>query len=240
LHRLFIKKTVKVNSKFEINDEQAHHLFNVLRMKLGDKVEIVDLDSNVYIGSLVENYKIQILEEIISTTEPKVKVSIFQGVPKKDKFEQVIKMATEVGATDFTVVKMKRSVVKIKEEKIDKLLNRWRRIVLSAAKQSKRQEIPTINKPISFKNMINKFNDFDLIVCLYENENNTTIRNIDINNDVRKLAIIVGPEGGFSEDEINQLKEQEVNICSLGPRIMRTETAGIVALSIILYITGDI
>jgi 16S rRNA (uracil1498-N3)-methyltransferase len=240
LHRIFIDESLKVNSNFKINDGQAHHLFNVLRMNTGDEIEVVDSNSNVYISLLEKPNNIKIEKKIKSITEPAVSVSIFQGVPKKDKFEQVIKMGTEIGATDFIAVSMKRSVVKIKEDKIDKLLSRWNKIALAAAKQSKRQEVPAVRKPISFNEMLEELSNFDLVICLYENEKKLTMKDIDISKKIKKIAIIIGPEGGIADAEMDKLDESGVTICSLGPRIMRTETAGIAALSILLYKSGDI
>jgi 16S rRNA (uracil1498-N3)-methyltransferase len=131
-------------------------------------------------------------------------------------------------------------VVKIKEDKIDKLLSRWNKIALAAAKQSKRQEVPTVRKPISFNEMLEELSNFDLVICLYENEKKLTMKDIDISKNIKKIAIIIGPEGGISDVEMDKLDESGVAICSLGPRIMRTETAGITALSILLYKSGDI
>src|SRR6056297_1507572 len=103
-------------------------------MKTGDEIEVVDNNKDLYVAKLKEGSKFIINSKKKSTTEAFTDVTIFQGVPKKNKFEQVIKMGTEIGAKGFSLVKMKRSVVKIKQNKIEKLVNRWERIVLSASK----------------------------------------------------------------------------------------------------------
>lgn len=230
---------LELNTQLEINDEQAHHLFNVLRMNPGDEIEVVDVNKNLFIASLEKSSKFVVTTKVDVTTEPSVDITIFQGIPKKDKLEQVIKMGTEIGASRFVPVHMKRSVVKIKPEKVEKLVNRWSRIALSASKQSKRQEIPLVSQPIEFEEMINRFDEYDLIICLYENEDNISLKDVNIKN-YSKIALIIGPEGGISNQEVKKLQATKTIFCSLGPRILRTETAGVVALSIILYLTGDI
>ncbi len=239
MHRIFVEDKLKVNTHLKINDEQSHHLFNVLRMNTGDTIEVVDTNKDLYIATLEKASKFIITSKEKATTEAFTDVTIFQGAPKKSKFEQVIKMGTEIGAKRFILVEMKRSVVKIKQDKVDKLVNRWERIVLSASKQSKRQEIPKIDSPIGFREMINRFNQFDLIICLYENEDETTLRDINLKSG-SKIALIIGPEGGISSQEAKKIGDAGAVFCSLGPRIMRTETAGVVALSIILHLTGDL
>ncbi len=240
--RIFLDLIISINDEYKLTSQQENHLLNVLRYNNDDEVEVVCTKGNLYIGQLVIEQgasRIRINKQIDKTNEPYAQITIFQGIPKKDKFEQIIKMGTEIGAVSFVPVAMDRSVAKIKNDKVDKLLERWGKIALAAAKQSKRNYVPSVRDPISFDQLIGKVNDYDMVICFYENENQVTLNNLDFSK-ARNIAIIVGPEGGISDKEIERAKEENIIFSSLGKRILRTETAGVTALSIILYLTGDI
>lgn len=240
MFRIFSNTKLQINNNLKIDDEQTHHLFNVLRMKPGDKIEVVDISNKVFIAELGTSFKFNIIDELGVNSEPKVDITIFQGLPKRDKFELIIKMGTEIGAKRFIPVEMKRSIVKVKPERVSRLVDRWNKIALSASKQSKRQEVPLVEEPITFKEMIDRFSEFDLVICFHATDNQHTLRDVVLDENIKNIALIIGPEGGIAREEVNYLRNTDATFCSLGKRIMRTETAGIVALSILLYLAGDI
>lgn len=162
-------------------------------------------------------------------------------MPKSTKMDLIAQKNTELGIMSITPIITERVVVKNDSE--FKKVDRWNRIALEACKQSKRSLIPTINTPIEFKELLIKIKDMDLIVVPYENKEGYGIKKLinDIRNtEVKNIAIIIGPEGGFEEEEILKLEEIGAHIVTLGPRILRTETAGFVALSLLMYELGDL
>jgi 16S rRNA (uracil1498-N3)-methyltransferase len=174
----------------------------------------------------------KIIEEREST-EPKVEVTLFQGIPKSDKMELIIQKTVEVGINKVYPVEMKFCIGKIKD---NKKITRWQTISEAAAKQSKRNIIPTIENPISFKEMAEVLKEYDLALVAYENEEKTNIKEVlQQNPDAKKIAIIIGPEGGISKEEVESLVSNGTKEVSLGKRILRTETASISMLSMIMY-----
>lgn len=149
--------------------------------------------------------------------------------------------STELGVKEITPIITERVVVKNEINEFKKA-DRWNRIALEACKQSKRSLIPLINTPIEFEELINQLKNMDLIIVPYENENNFGIKDVvfKTNKNIKDIAVIIGPEGGFENFEIERFKNLGAYIVTLGPRILRTETAGFVCISLLMYEFGDI
>ena len=166
-------------------------------------------------------------------------LSIFQGLPKADKMELVIQKSVELGVYDITPLKMKRCVVKLKEKDEKKKIERWQKISEVAAKQSGRDIIPSINKMKNVNEICSEFDKYDLVLVAYENEKENTLKSelkkIKKELDSLKIAIIIGPEGGIDENEIQTFKSNGAKIITLGKRILRTETVALNVASIIMY-----
>lgn len=165
-------------------------------------------------------------------------------MPKADKLEFIIEKCTEIGVKQITPVIMKRTIVKLDEKDKIKKLVRWNKIAEVAAKQSRRDEILKVNSMINFKNLFEKWNEYDIVLIAYENEKENTLKRVlkslpkEKNN--FNIAVLIGPEGGIDEQEINQIKENSnYQIVTLGKRILRTETAPLVISSNILYELED-
>lgn len=229
--------------KARLSVEQSHHLINVLRMAKDSEIIVIDNTNTEYKARILDDaakeMEIIIVEQVLIEREPQTKVTIFQGLPKADKMEQVIMRGTEIGAHGFVPVTMARSVVQLDSKKAAKKLERWQKIALSAAQQAARQHIPDVQALHSFKDMLSVLNTYDKVFLLYENEQEQSFNDISLNMFMGKIALIIGPEGGLADHEVGALLKAGAYPISLGPRIMRTETAGIVALSIILYSAGD-
>ena len=191
--------------------------------------------------SQIEDNKIlcQIINEKESGVESNVYLSIFQGLPKADKMELVIQKSVELGVYDITPLKMKRCVVKLKEKDEKKKIERWQKISEVAAKQSGRDIIPSINKMKNVNEICSEFDKYDLVLVAYENEKENTLKSelkkIKKELDSLKIAIIIGPEGGIDENEIQTFKSNGAKIITLGKRILRTETVALNVASIIMY-----
>ena len=242
----FHVKNSQIDGKnIQIIGEDYNHLKNVLRSKIGEKIDICDENSIKYNTKIIEYTDKAAVCEIEKiddrNTETKVKMTLFQGLPKMDKFELIIQKSTEIGVSDIYPVQMDRSIMKIDEKNLDKKLDRWNKISLEASKQSGRQKIPNVHTVINLKNIIENISKYDIVLLPYENEKSATIKDVigDLKSnkeEFKNIAVIIGPEGGFSENEISTLSKYEnVNIVTLGPRILRTETAGIVTLAMLVY-----
>jgi len=221
-----------------------NHIKNVLRLKPGDNIIVNTGNSNEYEVKIVGYYKDYIEAEILQTyeveTEPSVNISLFQAIPKGEKMEYIIQKAVEIGVVKIIPIITDRVVVKLDNKNAKTKTERWQRISEQASKQNKRGVIPEVLSPLELNQGIDLLREHELVVILYENESNTKLRNIltKLDNSIKKIAILVGPEGGLAEKELEILKE--FNVVSLGNRILRTETAGLVASTIILYKTGDL
>ena len=178
----------------------------------------------------------KILEEKYQDTALPVSITLFQGLPKLDKMELIIQKAVELGVDGITPVQMSRSIVKLDEKKAKDKVTRWQAIAESAAKQSKRTTIPTINQVISLNNVVKTFSEYDLVLLPYECKNGMQ-DTIDALNTIKKgmkIAVLIGPEGGFDLKEVSLAEELGAKTISLGKRILRTETAAITTLSMLM------
>ena len=227
-----------------IEGEDVKHISKVLRCKVGEKLEICDKDNSEYVCEITDISKNQVDLNIIEKNEIKresdFKVKLYQGLPKSTKMEFILQKLTEVGVDEIILVSTKRSVVKVDDKKEGKKLERWERIIYEAAKQSKRGKIPTLRGVLSFDEALEDMKNNDMNICPYENEKTVSIKRAIRGSDINNIGIFVGPEGGFEEEEIQTLQDIDSKVVSLGPRILRTETASVVASSIVLYELSDL
>ena len=243
--KFFVNEKTIQNNQITIIGEDVNHIKNVLRKKKGEQITICNKNNSI--DYLCEIEKIEekaitcsIIEKLESNTEANIKVSIFQGLPKADKMELIIQKSVELGCYDITPVEMKRSVVKLKDKDKIKKIERWQKIAEVAAKQSGRNRIPEIKDIKSIKNICNLCQEYDIVIVAYENEKENKIRNEleklkRSNKGNLRIAVLIGPEGGIDNWEIEMLKESGVKIVTLGNRILRTETVALNLLSIIMY-----
>ena len=228
----------------EITGSDYNHIANVLRMKVGEQFsvsvrdagdgkeifyEIEKIDDKSVIGKLcfIEEYG----------NELPSKIYLFQGLPKVDKMELIIQKAVELGAYQIIPMATKRCVVKLDEKKADSKVKRWQAIAEAAAKQSKRAVIPEVTKPLTMKQAVAMAKDMDVKLIPYENAKGIaeTKRLIDEIKPGQDIAVFIGPEGGFSEEEIALCSENDIKPITLGKRILRTETAGFTIISWLMY-----
>lgn len=231
------------NKQIKMTKENYNHIVNVLRIKENENILLTNKDNlktyTAKITSIQKGYIIcNILEEMESNIEPKIKVDLYQGITKSDKMEYIIQKCTELGINNIIPTKMKFCIGKINDE--EKKIERWNKIAEAAAKQSKRDYIPKIEKSIDIEKLIGRLEEYDLSILAYENEDKNTIKDLLKSKEIEekkinKIALIIGPEGGLDVNEVKKLKENNCYIVSLGKRILRTETAPIAALSMLMY-----
>ncbi len=227
----------------EIFSDEAKHILNVMRMEIGDTLTICDGQSNDYLCRICETgkncLKAKIEETTKSESEPKTKITLYQGLPKSDKMELIIQKCVEIGVCRIVPVITERAVVKIeKGAKEDKKTERWQKIAESAAKQSGRGIIPAVERPMKFKDAIEEAVKNGEAIIPYENEKDRGLKEFVKNSKAENIGIFIGPEGGFDTKEIEFAVENGVMSVTLGKRILRTETAGIVTSAIVLYELG--
>ena len=220
--------------------EDIHHIVDVLRLALGDTIVAADIEGWEYTCEIEAISKVSVRAVITdiqkASKEPETRVTLFQGVAKGGKLDDTVRKTTEIGVSAIVPVFMKRTVVADKGN-YSKKVKRFRTIAEEASKQSGRGVIPEISDAVSFDEMIDMLGKFDLVIFCYENEDGRTIKDALREADVKpsNIALVIGPEGGFSDDEAETLSRIAAEQVSLGKTILRTETAGIAALSMIMY-----
>lgn len=249
MNKFFVPKINFNDNIALIEGEDVKHIYKVLRLQEGDKIYLNNCEGKEFIGEIIEINKKQITVKIVDTintyNESPIDFYLFQGLPKSSKMDLIVQKNTELGVKEITPVLTERVVVKSEISDFKKV-DRWNKIALEACKQSKRSLIPIINNPMKFIELIDKINEFDLVVVPYENESGYGIKKLfqsmskDDVKKIKKVAVIIGPEGGFEEEEIKKLRMFGTYIVTLGPRILRTETAGFVCISLLGYELGDL
>ncbi len=235
----FFANQPKINNTYILDGDNFNHLVNVLRINVGEDI-LVSFDGKTDLCAVTRIDKttatVSVLQENFQDTHLPISITLMQGLPKGDKMELIIQKAVELGADAIIPVETERSIVKLIGNKKDNKINRWQAIAKSGAEQSKRNDVPTVSSAVTFKQAMENAKDFDLVIMPYECENGTISTKNALSKIKRgmKIAVIIGPEGGFSEKEVLIAKENGVETVSLGKRILRTETASITTLSMLM------
>ncbi|WP_114297124.1 16S rRNA (uracil(1498)-N(3))-methyltransferase [Anaerobacterium chartisolvens] len=244
--KFFISKEDICNNAVTIKGEDVSHIKRVLRLKCGDTLQVCDGAGTDYTVR-VENFeKDCIIAGIISSernnAEPPIDIVLFQGIPKSDKMDFIIQKSVELGVKSIIPVSTDRTVVKIANEKDAGVKTaRWQKIALEASKQCNRGTIPHIGVPVSFEDALRQASDTaELCIIPYEKETGSFLKPIIKGSKTKRIAVFVGPEGGFTENEVRRSQDFNIRPITLGPRILRTETAGIAVISILMYELGDL
>jgi len=238
--KYFFKPDERTGDTIKIIGNSAHHLLHVLRLRIGHEVVFCNGQNIDYCAKLVSasekpaSLTFNILSESPSNTEAVTPITLYQGLPKGDKIDWIVEKCTEAGISKIIQVYTARTVVKVKDSA--KKTERLARISESAAAQSMRGTIPAVLPPISFAKALEDIDDSNLHLIAFEREQTRSIKSVISNLKPSPIALWVGPEGGFEECEAQALEKKGAIPISLGPRILRTETAGLVALTQILCI----
>lgn len=232
--------------KIIIDSEDVRHIKNVLRLKTGDIINVCDGKGYDYVSEICEIKEKQIeciiKEKSFADTEPPIKVTLYQGLPKASKMDYIIQKNTELGITEIVPCQLARCVAKIEDKKTeDKKILRWQKISEEAAKQSGRGIIPKIHSVCNLKEAIEKIKKEDLAFALYECETDQSLKKtLTEHKNAKSVGFLIGPEGGFDPAEIELLHAEGIKSIGLGRRILRCETAGEAVLAMIMYEIGDI
>lgn len=241
MYQFFVEDAQVSDGFVRIEGSDINHIKNVLRMKSGERVRISTSSGKNYYCEIAEitdsMVQADILEELTEGTELPNKIYLFQGLPKGDKMELIIQKAVELGAYEIIPVAMKNCVVKLDPKKAENKVRRWQEIAKSAAKQSKRSLIPTVQLPLTYQQAVEAAKELDVVLIPYENERGmaATKEAVERLAAGESIGIFIGPEGGFAPEEIDAAKSEDMQLISLGKRILRTETAGLAALAILSY-----
>ena len=235
MYNFFVNEESRAGDFFTVTGADCNHIKNVLRMRVGENilVSVGDKSHLCEIEALSEaEVTARIIEENYRETELPVKIYLFQGLPKSDKLELIIQKAVELGVYEIIPVEMHRSVVKLDDKKKESRRARWQAIAESAAKQSKRNAIPTVCDVLSYKQAMEKAREMGLFLVPYENERGMVATKEALFQMERGMSvgILIGPEGGFEPKEIALAEEAGGRCISLGARILRAETAAIASV----------
>lgn len=241
MYRFFVEQNQVGEQQCTITGMDVNHIKNVLRMKIGEEILVsngTDKEYHCKISALEQDVVIADIVDIDGAkTELPAKIYLFQGLPKGDKMELIIQKAVELGAYAVVPVSTSRTIVKLDAKKEASKLKRWNAISESAAKQSKRMIVPQVMPVMSFRDALAYVKDFDFKVIPYEEADNMaeTLEKIRSVKAGQNICIFIGPEGGFGADEIEKAKEAGLLPVTLGKRILRTETAGLMLLSVMMF-----
>lgn len=241
MYHFYVEPEVVSADTVRISGGDVNHIKNVLRMHPGEQIVILDGSGMEYlceIETISEEVLARILEAKKTEAELSVRLLLFQGLPKKDKMELIIQKAVELGVSEIIPVLTKRTVVKLEDKKKEqKKLERWQAIAKAAAKQSGRGVIPKVQEAMKFSEAVKMAEELDESLIPYElaegmDEARERIRSLHGKN---TIGIFIGPEGGFAEEEIALAAKAGIHPITLGKRILRTETAGLCILSVIMF-----
>ena len=239
MFRYFCADENIINNKVTIEGGDAKHLKTILRAQPGDEISVVT-ESKEYIAEIEsinkEDIICNLVEEITTNNETKINITLCQGIPKQTKMETIIQQNVELGVKRFIPLVTERTVVKLNEkDREQKKLDRWQKIAKESAKQSKRNIVPMVEDITTVKQLVERLKNEDAeIIVPYELEDVKLLKDV-LKEPQQNYYIVIGPEGGFDIKEIELFQEIGAHIATLGKRILRTETAGIVAASVVMY-----
>lgn len=237
--RIFLNRKLNEHEVVELSKESSHHLIQVLRLKPQDPVIIFNSEGGEYGGELIladkKRAQITLHEFNKVSRESPLKIELVQGIARNERMDIIVQKAVELGATSFTPVWSDFSNVKIDAQFAAKRIEHWQKIIIGATEQSGRCQLMQLNAPLKLSAWFAQKNEFDLKLICHPGENNTAIAA----RNPQSICVLIGPEGGLSDAEVAAARAQHFESLSLGPRILRAETAAIAALSLVQKNYGD-
>ena len=244
MNRFYHSKPININETIVMDEFAAHHALKVMRLKINDQLILFNGDGSDFTGQVIRISKRQVEVSIKSKknikNESNLKVILLQALTSSEKMDLIIQKTTELGISEIQPIICERSIVKIKNEKIEKKLSHWRQVSIAACEQCGRAKIPTIHKPENIIKYLDKImkSDKDTKIILSP-EATKSLDNV-IPNMKQDIKVLIGPEGDFTKQELDLSIQNGFSPIKIGPRILRTETAPISILSILQYKYGDI
>ncbi|EGO63309.1 16S rRNA (uracil(1498)-N(3))-methyltransferase [Acetonema longum] len=242
MHRFFLESLLA--DTVYIYGEDAHHITRVLRLSPGDTIEIVGRDGEAALGSIAsadpKEVEVQLRARLAGSHEPSVEVILAQGLPKGDKMDFIIQKTVELGVGKIIPWTGQHSVVQYNKDKEAGRVSRWQKIAAEAAKQCKRNRIPAVEPVQTLADILAQADRNTLKIMFYEQERVLGLKQVLSDQKRNSFLLLVGPEGGFSADELNLCRQHNVNVTTLGPRTLRTETAALAGITAVMYECGDL
>lgn len=242
MQRFFFDDEIIENNTFVVTDDKHNHISRVLRMSVGESVVFCDGKKTDYICELVSCTKdgsfFRVIESVENETEPSVEITVFQCFPKGEKMDDMVKRCVQFGAYSIVPVFSSRCVVRPDKKGCAKKIDRLNKIARSSAMQSMRGIIPVVEDAVNYKTAISMMKDYDVAYLCYEDEKKLVVNKASFKG--KRVAILVGPEGGIDTHEADFAIEQGIECISLGKRILRTEDAAVFAIPIILSMTDNL
>ena len=242
MHRCFADSNFDIGTCVQITGDEASHVSRVLRFNVGDSLELFNGTGLIALGEIEEISKselvVKIKEIYESESEPKSKITLYQGIAKEAKMDYIIQKATELGISEIVPVETEFSVVKIKDSA--KKVERWQKIATDAAKQCKRTKVPVISAPVKFDKALKLLKENEIFFAPYEAAEQGSLKDLAFGKEPISAGYIIGPEGGFSQKEADAFESESIPVVTLGKRILRTETAATATLAILGFCFGEI
>ncbi|MDN5345489.1 MAG: rRNA (uracil1498-N3)-methyltransferase [Clostridia bacterium] len=256
-HHFFLPGAVNPAQPVVLEGEIAHHAIRVLRLRAGETITLADNRGQGYLAEIIAIQKGQVVAGIkapLASPEPRVKVALYQGWPKGDKIDFIIEKGTELGVARVIILTTERSIPRPDPGAAERRRQRWQQKALAAARQSRRHVVPDVGGPLDLAVALAGLQPGTLLLVPWEEERSRSLKSIfagaagDPSADtlpgtgslIREIALLIGPEGGWSQAEIDLIRERGGLPVTLGPRILRTETAGLACLAAIMYALGEL
>lgn len=242
MHRFYADERGVTGDIAHLSPEDQQHALRVLRMKPGDPCQLFWQDGRYEAEiAAIEGGEVSVrVLRALPTTEPRLRVTLFQGLPKADKMELIVQKAVELGAERIVPVAMSRCMVRLDERDARKKQERWQKIAREASKQSGRCIQPEVEAPVAMQALSQRLAAFDAAIVPWEDAHTVSLTAVHrAHPEATRLAVVIGPEGGMSEQEIAAMQAAGCVPVTLGPRILRTETAGLCTLSALMCLYGD-
>lgn len=242
--KFFVSPDKIENNKIYIDTDDVAHIKKVLRLSEGDEIAVCDSTGTDYRAKISriadKSIECDVIDSVKNDTEPNINVTLYQALPKAAKMDFIIQKTTELGIVRIVPCVLSRCVVKLDGKDAQKKVDRWQKIADEAAKQSGRGILPQIAPITDFRDAVLQMKNFDLCFVPYESEQNTKLKPIITAKKAVNISFMIGPEGGFSPEEAEFIAKAGIPSVTLGKRILRTETAGMAVLSMLMYELGDI
>ena len=246
LHKFFVAREQIINNQVTLTGSDVSHIRTVLRLKAGDSIQVISDSDKWLTVRLVEVKTKEVKGEVIASetinVESPLAVHLGQALTKGNKFDVILRKSVELGVRSITPLMTERCVVKTHRTEVGKKIERWKKIVLESSKQCGRTQIPQVAEGgiATLETFCRKIDHQDLKLVFWELEEKKTLKDIELDAQPRSVAVLIGPEGGFSQAEIENVREYGFQTVSLGPRILRAETAPVVALALLQSLWGDL
>ena len=241
MSRFYVPKENVKNGKIIIDGEEAHHVLDVMRLEDDDKVVVFDGTGNEYTGFIkdTDRKSKRIVVEVVRTETPSLEstseITLSQAIPKKNKMSYVVEKATELGVKRVIPLITERTIVRPDKASCARKVQRWRKTATQSSKQCGRSDIPEITEITSYKDMAESLDGYDLVLFAHLAKETISIKEAITGFKAGKILLFIGPEGDFTPEEVKLLRKDNVRFISLGRRVLRSDTAGLFALSVLSY-----